>query len=287
MKLDGREIAEKLYKHLSLRVGELQKKNIVPHLVVLLVGDNPASEAYVLQKQKAGEKIAAKVTILRYEASIEMPELEEKIMLLNQDPFVHGILIQRPLPKQIDSDKLSLLTDPRKDVDGFNPESQFILPLPLAVELVLQHVYQQIQSSTHTGNAEFINWLQAQNIVLLGKGEAGGKPILAYLRKLSVEPIQIDSTTAHPEEKMKQADIIISAVGKKVINPTIIKPGVILIGVGLFKGPDDKLQGDYDEEEIKDIASFYTPTPGGIGPVNVAMLMENLITATENQMANS
>src|SRR5258708_626337 len=111
MKLRGKDIAEKLYGELGKRVGKLKKKNIVPHLVVLLVGENPASVAYVTQKQKKGEEIGAKVTVLNYKTSVTTQELEEKVKLLNIDPFVHGILIQRPLPEQIDVNKLEILTD--------------------------------------------------------------------------------------------------------------------------------------------------------------------------------
>lgn len=281
MKLDGRTIAETIYTHLRKRVRELQKKTVVPHLVVILVGENPASIAYILQKRLSGENIGGKVTVLKYPPNTTEQELEEKIKLLNSDPFVHGILIQRPLPKHIDSNTLSLITAPEKDVDGFHPDSQFTLPLPLAVEKLLEEIY--LQKQTKTNN--FLSWLQSQDIVLLGKGEAGGKPIFAYLTKLHVSPQIIDSKTPNAKELLKQADIVISAVGKKVIKPEMLKKGVILIGVGLFKDENGKLQGDYDEETIKDITAFYTPTPGGVGPVNVAMLMDNLITATEKQTA--
>jgi 5,10-methylene-tetrahydrofolate dehydrogenase/methenyl tetrahydrofolate cyclohydrolase len=151
MKIDGRELAEQLYQDLEKRVGELQEKNLTPHLVVILVGNNPASEAYVLQKQRAGERIGAKVTILNYPEDINTEILEEKIKLLNEDPYVHGILIQRPLPAHLDSNKLSLLTKPQKDVDGFNPDSAFTLPLPLAIVYILKQIYRIIQDGVTSG----------------------------------------------------------------------------------------------------------------------------------------
>lgn len=279
MKLNGREIADQIYHDLQQRVGELKKKNIIPHLVVLLIGNPPTSEAYINQKQRIGERIGAKVTVLRYSESITTEELEEKITLLNQDPFVHGILLQRPVPTHIAINKLALLTNPQKDIDGFHPDSPYILPLPLAVEKILQEVSQT------SGRDEFLTWLKSKNVVLIGKGETGGQPIYVYLTQLGITPHQIDSKTQTAEQLIEQADIIISAVGKKIITPSSLKKGVILIGVGLFKGPDGTMQGDYDEEEIKAIASFYTPTPGGVGPVNVAMLMKNLLTATEKQIS--
>jgi len=279
MKLDGREIAEKLYGELKERVGKLKKKKIVPHLVVILVGENPASVAYVTLKQRKGEEIGAEVTILRYDTTVTTEELVEKVKLLNVDPYVHGILIQRPLPDQIDVDKLELTTDPEKDIDGFHPKSPYTLPLPLAVGKILEETYAQTKTPTKCKD-----WLQSKNIVLLGKGPTGGGPIIEYFKKLDVRPTLIDSKTKDPEKIMKQADIVISAVGRKntVIAKTL-KKGVVLISVGINRGENKKLHGDYEEDDIKDVASYYTPTPGGVGPVNVAMLMDNLLTATEKQ----
>ena len=273
MELSGRKVAEKIYQDLRQRIEKLQQKKIIPHLVVILIGDNAASVAYVKQKQTFGEKIGAKITILKYDTSITTQELEDKITLLNNDSFVHGILIQRPVPEQVDVEKLVLLTNPKKDIDGFHPDSPYTLPLPLAVGKILEEV----------SPSAFTQWIQSQKIVLLGKGETGGKPILAYLKKQQITPQLIDSKTKNADHALKNADIIISAVGKEVLQPEMLKKGVILISVGLFRGNDGKLHGDYDEAKIKDIAAVYTPTPGGVGPVNVAMLMDNLVTATERQ----
>jgi 5,10-methylene-tetrahydrofolate dehydrogenase/methenyl tetrahydrofolate cyclohydrolase len=133
----------------------------------------------------------------------------------------------------------------------------------------------------------FTTWLQKQNIVLLGKGATGGGPILNYFKKQNIKLQLIDSKTKNPEELMQQADIIISAVGKQyVVKPHNLKPNVILLSVGIFRDENNKLSGDYDVELVKEVAAFYTPTPGGVGPVNVAKLMENLITATEKQTQN-
>lgn len=317
MRLSGRDIAQKIYKELEERVAQLKKKKIIPHLVVLLVGENPASVAYVRQKQKNGEEIGAKVTVLNYKTDVTTAELEEKVKLLNEDPYVHGILIQRPLPDQIDIEKLELTTDPKKDVDGFHPESPYTLPLPLSVMKILEEVYKlqlergvtevegsqaarsSLKRKNHNTKAslerarlggnfwqdpEPNKWLRSQDIALLGKGPTGGGPIIAYLKKLNVEPNLIDSKTKNPEKILKQADIVISAVGREnTIKPETLKKGVILISVGINRNKENKLHGDYDEEVIQNIASYYTPTPGGVGPVNVAMLMENLLTATEKQ----
>ncbi|HSX08870.1 MAG TPA: bifunctional 5,10-methylenetetrahydrofolate dehydrogenase/5,10-methenyltetrahydrofolate cyclohydrolase [Candidatus Saccharimonadales bacterium] len=285
MEINGTDIAKRIYAHLQERVDRLKKKKIIPHLVVILVGEHPASVAYVTLKQKKAEQIGAKVTILQYKTDVTTDELREKIQLLNDDPYVHGILVQRPLPDQIDVNALEMTTNPEKDIDGFHPKSSFTLPLPLSVVKILEETYQLQhpgQSST-----KFHKWLQDQNITLLGKGPTGGGPIIAHLKTLNVTPHLIDSKTKNPDEIMKQADIMISAVGKRnTVKATDLKKGVILISVGLSRGEDKKLHGDYEVTEIKDIASYYTPTPGGVGPVNVAMLMENLLTAAEKQTKN-
>lgn len=282
MKLDGREIALAIYENLKKRVEVLQKKHmpqVTPHLAVILIGNNPSSESYVAQKRKWAEYIGAQVTIHHYPESISHEEVQHKLLQLNHDSDVHAILIQRPVPSQIDIKQLVQLTNPQKDIDGFHPDSPYTLPLPLAVVKILEQIHKQ-QST----NKEFLSWIRSKTIIVLGKGETAGRPIVKYFHKLSIPFTQIDSKTEKPEELTRTADIIISAVGKEnTIRPEIIKAGVILIGVGLFKGTDGKLHGDYNEQTIENLASFYTPTPGGVGPVNVAMLMENLITATERQ----
>jgi len=301
VRLIGKDIAEKIYQTLAQRVGELKKSNITPHLVVFLIGENPASVAYVKQKQMKGEDIGCKVTILRYDESVTTEELEKKVKELNGDPTVHAILIQRPVPTHIDIDKLELLTDPEKDVDGFHPNSPFTFPIPMAVMKILEEVYSSLRDhevakqshigDRHVANAprddSFLDWLKSKNIVITGKGPTGGGPIITYFQKLNINPQIVDSKTNNPDEVFKKADIIIGAVGKEnIIKPENLKQGVILIGVGIFRGSDGKLHGDYNPEEIENIASYYTPTPGGVGPVNVAMLFENVLTAAEKQGNN-
>jgi len=302
MKLDGTEIAKNIYTNLKNKIETLKKKNIIPHLVVFLVGENPASIAYVTLKQKRGEEIGCKVTILRYETDVTTDELTEKIKLLNDDPFVHGILIQRPLPDHINVDKLVSTTDPKKDIDGFHSESPFILPLPLAVGEILKYIFTHTDDNSVTKkkqqkinysitknseNQDFIAWLTSKKIVIIGKGQTGGGPVISYLKKLDVTPIVIDSKTINPELITQQADILISATGSKnSVKAENIKKGVILISVGINRDSTNKLHGDYDETSIRSKAQYYTPTPGGVGPVNVAMLINNLLDATVNQTIN-
>lgn len=295
MKIDGREIAETLYEDLRKRVAKLQKNGILPHLAVLLVGDDPSSKAYVLQKQIKGKHINAEVSVMTFDKDVTEKTLVEKIKKFNIDPMTHGIIVQRPLPSQINNETIDNITDPKKDVDGFLPTSRrFKPPVALAVIKIIEEVYSSSDwkesrslgdnSSRHgSNNKEFLEWLSQQNIVVLGQGKTGGGPTIRYLQELGYNVTVIRSKTEHKEELTKKADIIISAVGKaNAVTPQMLKKDVILISIGMHKGDDGKLHGDYDEESISNIASFYTPSPGGVGPVNVAMLLSNLIAAAEN-----
>jgi len=266
MKIDGTKIANEILEELRLEVEKLRGKNIIPNLAIILVGKDPASIAYVNQKKIKGEKIGAKISIKHISAHVLQMKLLSTIEQLNNDSNVHGIIVQQPLPSQINLKEITQAIDPQKDVDGFHPQSKFQPPISLAVLAILKS-----------------ESLKNKNIVVIGKGETGGQPIIQTLKKMGVEPTVIDSKTKNPKALTKTADIIISAVGKpNVIRANMVKKGVILISIGLHKGPDGKLHGDYDEEKIKDIASFFTPTPGGVGPVNVAMLLKNLIESTDS-----
>lgn len=296
MKIDGKKIATHILKNLKKRVEKLKEKSIVPHLAIILINKDPASLAYVNQKKIKGKDIGAKISVKNLSLDTSEGKLLATIEQLNNDNNVRGIIVQRPLPKTIDGNKISLAIDLNKDVDGFHPNSKFLVPLAAAVLRILKDIYSssevrstQSRSSRFVplsgtlSNSMFTDWLKSKKIVVIGKGETGGKPIIEMFKRMGIEPAVIDSKTKNPEALTKKADIIVSAVGKPdIVKPEMIKKGVILIGVGLFKGSDGKLHGDYDEEKIKNIASFYTPTPGGIGPLNVAMLLKNLTQAAES-----
>lgn len=262
MKIDGKQIAQKILDELKLKIEKLGK---TPNLAIILIANDPASVAYVEQKRLKAKQIGAKTTIINLESRIQNSELEELIDRLNKDNSIHGIIVQQPLPPQINLEKITQAIDPIKDVDGFHAKSKFEPPIAEAVLEILKNTP-----------------LKSKNIVIVGKGETGGKLIIQAIKKMRIEPIVIDSKTKNSQTLTKKADIIISAVGKSnVIKPEMIKKGTILISIGLHKDPDGKLHGDYNENEIKDIAAFYTPTPGGVGPINVAMLLKNLLIACE------
>ena len=288
MKIDGREIAGEILEELKTKVAKLKKKRIIPMLAIILVGNDPASVTYVRQKELKAQSIGAKTIIKQFSPKISELKLIQTIQQFNNNSNIHGIIVQQPLPFHIDVKAVTLAINPKKDIDGFNPKSKFQSPIAKAVLKILKKVYiytprVEPQFITPRVEPQFIKWLKSKKIVVIGKGETGGKPIIDTLQKIEIQPLIVDSKTINHELLTKNTDIIISAVGKEnIINSKMIKKGVILISVGLHKGKDGKLHGDYEEKDIRHIASFYTPTPGGVGPVNVAMLLSNLLKAVEN-----
>jgi methylenetetrahydrofolate dehydrogenase (NADP+) / methenyltetrahydrofolate cyclohydrolase len=299
MKIDGKKIAKNILDELKKQVEKLKKKNTTPHLAIILVGDNSASITYVNQKKIKAEQIGANTTIIRSPNDVSESELIKIVKQFNQNKTIHGIIVQQPLPQNINTETITQTIDPKKDVDGFNQQSKFAMPISLAILEVLRNIYNTEGVAKEEGlpTARTVkehwregllltgprDWLESKQIAIIGKGETGGKPIIQALQELKIKPKVIDSKTLNPELITKTADIIISAVGKtNIIRPEMIKKNVILIGVGQHK-ENGEIIGDYDEEKIKDIASFYTPTPGGVGPIDVTMLLKNLITSAEDQ----
>ncbi|HSW97920.1 MAG TPA: bifunctional 5,10-methylenetetrahydrofolate dehydrogenase/5,10-methenyltetrahydrofolate cyclohydrolase [Candidatus Saccharimonadales bacterium] len=283
MRIDGRALADNILADLKTRVEELQKKHdITPHLAVVRVGYDPAITSYVNQKEKTAQKIGAQFIGYQYPETVTEQELFDRLVALDTDPNIHGLILQLPIPKHLNQQKLLLTISPEKDVDGFHPNSKFIVPTASAVLTILEHIFsisEPLQEKT------YLDWLNKQQIIIIGKGKTAGQPMIDLLKSKNISPIVIDSKTDNPQQQLKNADIIISAVGKKdMVKKEMVKPGAILISIGLDKGEDGKFYGDYDNEDVQDIAGFYTPVPGGVGPVNVAKLMENLVQAAENSL---
>lgn len=285
MKIDGNAIAETILEKLKIEISWLAQKGEIPHLVIALVGDDPASIAYVRRKEIKAKSIGIQPTIVKLDSRITTQELLKTIERYNHDDLVSGIIVQRPLPLHIDNERVNLAVNPKKDIDGFHPKTKFIMPLAAAVLLILEHVYSSIHHYKKiVDKKSFKLWLSDKKIVVIGKGQTGGGPTIELLKKMNINPAIIDSRTKNPKEIIKNADIVITAVGKKgVLRKNMFKQDVILIGVGMHRGEDGRLHGDYEENDIKNIASYYTPIPGGVGPVNVAMLLANLVSAAKTQ----
>ncbi|MEK7605882.1 MAG: bifunctional 5,10-methylenetetrahydrofolate dehydrogenase/5,10-methenyltetrahydrofolate cyclohydrolase [Patescibacteria group bacterium] len=278
MRIDGKAIAQHILDNLTKKVTELRSDGVTPHLAVILVGDDESSKAYVRQKELKVQQIGAAITIHRFKKSFSEDELLTLIDTLNNDEIVHGVIVQRPLPPHIDEDKVTNSTLASKDIDGFRSDSPFDPPIALAVWRILKDVQQQEGEQGRT----LSDWLQTKKIVILGKGQTAGHPIIKLFAKEKVPLTVIDSKTEDKDHLLTEADIVISAVGKPgIITSSMIKDGAILIGVGIFRGEDGKMHNDYDDDEVAGRTNYYTPVPGGVGPVNVAMLLTNLVKAAE------
>jgi methylenetetrahydrofolate dehydrogenase (NADP+)/methenyltetrahydrofolate cyclohydrolase len=278
MKVDGRLIATNILNELKTKILQLKEHGIIPTMAVILIGDVESSNAYVRQKELKAKEIGAAVKIFRFDETVTNEEISDLIKQLDADKNIHGIILQRPTPESIKAEELEQLISSQKEIDGFGKNSLYTVPVAAAVFEILGEIF---------GNLNEINsfnvWLKSKKVVVLGKGETAGQPIINYFSEKEIQPLVVDSKTENIKGILSSADIIISAVGKRgVIKIDELKQGVILIGVGLSASDDGKTRGDYDETELEQIASFYTPTPGGVGPVNVALLMENLVEAAQN-----
>lgn len=282
-RIDGRAIAQHILHQLTQEVKALKKKyHVTPCIQVLFVGDNPASESFITQKKNAAEAIGAKMILTKLPETTTAGEVESVLSRANKNFEVHGFIIQLPLPAQTTVPQGILdLVAKQKDIDGFVTGSPFAVPVAAAVITILEHIHTIITKATPT---DFIPWLRSNSIVITGKGITGGKPIAKTLKQLNVPYTVIDRSTPSPDEIIGGATLILSCAGQPgLIKASVVKENVILISVGVKK-IGSKIVGDYSEEEIDQKARFYTPTPGGVGPVNVACLMQNLVKAYKLQL---
>jgi methylenetetrahydrofolate dehydrogenase (NADP+)/methenyltetrahydrofolate cyclohydrolase len=285
MLIDGKHIAERILNPLEKKISQLMTRGVTPLLSVIQIGTDPASTSYIRQKKLAAERTGIKLKITNYGIRTAPDELAGQIKLLNDDPKIHGIIIQRPLPEHLNVPELLNLVTPRKDVDGFVIDSEFEVPVALAIGEILKEIYNMTYNYGNkiTDNILF-NWLRTKNITIVGRGETAGKPIAAFLKKHDCATSIIHSGTNTPGKILARADIVVSCVGKEgIIRPGEIKPGCILISVGIWRDREGKIHGDYNEAEIATKSAFYTPTPGGVGPVNIACLMSNTTRAAINK----
>lgn len=282
--IDGKEIAAQVRKEVAEKVAELKKNGITPCLAVILVGENPASVSYVTGKQKALAEVGMADRSLHLPESTTEDELLKIISELNNDKSVHGILVQLPLPKHINEEKILLAISPEKDVDGFHPvnvgnlvigKKSFLPCTPYGIIVLLQKM--NIETS-------------GKHAVVIGRSNIVGKPVTLLLaRKETNCTVTICHTgTKNMAEITRQADIIIAAAGKPhTLTKDMVKPGAVIIDVGVNRIPDAtkksgfRLIGDCDFEDLKETASYITPVPGGVGPMTIAMLMQNTLEAAE------
>ncbi len=274
-KIDGIVIAQSVKDRVKKAVDELKSQGINPCLATILIGDNPASTTYVKNKHKACEEVGIITIDHKLDANISQTQLDEIIENLNKDSLVHGILVQLPLPKQLDEFATTSRISPLKDVDGLTPHNVGLLAMKKAA----------LVACTPSGIMEMFDYheidLDGKNVVLINRSNLVGKPLYHLLLEKNATVVTCHSKTKNLTELCQAADVIITAVGdraKFTLTPEMIKEGAIVIDVAISRF-QDKLVGDSDYEKIIQKASFATPVPGGVGPMTVAMLLKNTITA--------
>jgi methylenetetrahydrofolate dehydrogenase (NADP+)/methenyltetrahydrofolate cyclohydrolase len=285
--IDGRAIAKKVRADVAERAKKLAERGIRPGLAVVLVGDDPASAVYVSAKGKATEEAGMYSMTVRLDADTPQDELLARVDALNSDPLIHGILVQMPLPKQIDPDAVIRRIDPRKDVDGFHPvnvgkmligeRDGFIPCTPAGIQVLLR------ESGVKT---------PGKNCVVIGRSNIVGKPMAALMIQdndiANCTVTVCHRHTADLKAQTKSADILIVAAGRpRIVTGDMVKPGAVVIDVGTNRVVDPKtkrgtkIQGDVDFDSVREVASKITPVPGGVGPMTIAMLMANTVRAAE------
>lgn len=272
--INGKEIAKSLKESLATKVVELNEKyGRTPNLVVILVGDDPGSVSYVTGKAKAANEVGIRNTTLRFPATISEEELLAKVEELNADTDVDGILVQLPLPKHIDENKVIATIDIEKDVDAFSPMSvaRLWLKQPTTVPCTPNGIIKLLKS---TGIE-----ISGKEAVVIGRSNIVGLPVAKLLLDENATVTIAHSRTRNLAEVARRADILVVAIGReRLVTADMIKPGAVVIDVGVNRDTrNGKLCGDVDFEAAKEVAAYITPVPGGVGPMTIACLMENTV----------
>ena len=276
--IDGKELAKKTRQNLKLECDELKKEGINPKLAVIMVGDNPASKVYVKNKSKACQEVGIEYEEYLLDSNIKQEELIKLIKKLNEDKTINGILLQSPIPNGLDINEAFRTIDYKKDVDGFHPMN--VGKLALGQDTFVSCTPYGVMRMFEEYNID----LCGKNVVILGRSNIVGKPLTQCCLNKNATITVCHSKTQNTKKLTKEADIVISAIGKpKFITEDMIKEGAIVIDVGINRDENGKIVGDVDFENVKQKASYITPVPGGVGPMTVAMLINNVIKAAKNQ----
>ena len=275
--IDGKALSEQLRKEVATRAAALKTKGVTPGLAVILVGDNQASQVYVRNKVKACEDVGFHSVLEKYDASMTEAELLARVEALNNDPSIHGILVQLPLPKHIDDHKVIETISPAKDVDGFHVASAGALMVG-EVGFKACTPYGCMKMLESIGMKD----LRGKHAVVIGRSNIVGKPMAMMLLAANATVTVTHSGTADLAAMTRQADIIVAAVGKvDVLTADMVKPGAVVIDVGMNRNAEGKLCGDVDFNDVKEVAGYITPVPGGVGPMTITMLLVNTMESAE------
>lgn len=275
MLISGKEISIKIKDELKKEVETLIKEGKrIPQLVVILVGDNQASQTYVRNKEKGCQYIGIKSQVIYKDEKISEDELISLIKELNEDKDVDGILVQLPLPSHIDEDKILDVIDPLKDVDGFHPDN--VAKLFLGQDSLVPCTPKGMMALLDEIHYD----LTGKEVVVVGRSHIVGKPVALLCLQKNATVTIAHSRTKNLKEVCQRADVLIAAIGKaKFFNHEYIKEGAVVLDVGINRDENNKLCGDVDFDDVKDIVSYITPVPGGIGPMTITMLLSNTLDA--------
>ena len=274
--IDGIALSKQLREQVASRTQALRQRGIQPGLAVILVGDNPASQVYVRNKVKACEEAGFHSVLERYDASLSQQALLEHIQRLNQDDRIHGILVQLPLPDHIDAHLVIEAIAPTKDVDGFHIASAGALMtgLPGFWPCTPYGCLKMLDSIGYD--------LKGKHAVVIGRSNIVGKPMALMLLQRNATVTVCHSGTRDLSHFTRQADVIVAAVGKRnVLTADMVKPGAVVLDVGMNRNDEGKLCGDVDFEGVRQVASHITPVPGGVGPMTITMLLVNTLESAE------
>ena len=277
--IDGKKLAETIKLDLADRINALKEKDIIPGLTVILVGDDPASQVYVRNKANTFTKLGLNSSVEQYPTSLSEEALCERIRELNNDPSVHGILVQLPLPANLDANKVIETISPEKDVDGFHISNAGALMTgrPLFIPCTPYGVMKMLESEKVE--------LRGAEAVVIGASNIVGKPMALLLQKAGATVTICNSKTKDLAAHTKRADVLVVATGRpEMVTGNMIKPGAIVIDVGINRGADGKLKGDVEFSSAKEVAGAITPVPGGVGPMTIVMLLVNTIEAAERKL---
>ena len=280
--IDGNALSKQLRGEVATRAAKLTAQGIKPGLAVVLVGDNPASQVYVRNKVKACEDAGLKSVLEKYPADMTEADLLARVEALNNDPSIHGILVQLPLPKHIDDHKVIEAISPLKDVDGFHVASAGALMVgEPGFKACTPYGCMKMLESIGMAN------LKGKHAVVIGRSNIVGKPMAMMLLQANATVTVCHSGTADLAYHTRQADVVVAAVGKRnVLTADMVKPGAVVIDVGMNRDDEGKLCGDVDFAGVKEVAGWITPVPGGVGPMTITMLLVNTMEAAERDAAS-
>ena len=279
--IDGKKLASEIRADLKSKCDELKQKGINPKFAVIMVGNNKASQIYVRNKSRAAEQVGIEFEEYLLDENIKQDELIKQIKKLNEDKTIHGILLQSPIPEHLDINEAFRTIAPEKDVDGFNPVN--VGKLCLNQDTFVSCTPYGIMKMLEAYNID----LAGKNVVILGRSNIVGKPLIQCCLNKNATITVCHSKTKDIKKYTKDADVIMVAIGKaKFLTEDMIKDGAVIIDVGINRNEDGKIIGDVDFENISKKASYITPVPGGVGPMTIAMLMNNVINAATESSKN-